>query len=208
MAPRTYEGSGRRAAAEATRVRILEAARALIGGKGDLGRFSIDAVARRAGVARMTVYYQFRSRAGLLEALADHLAARGGMERMREVFAAPDVETGLDRLVATFVGFWASDRATLRRMRAMGVVFPTQDRAARDRDAWRRESIGQLLARHGIGGTRRSAAASPDLVDILAALTGFEMFDALSTGGRRPEAVVRLLTGLAREALRSSEGAP
>ena len=32
---------------------------------------AIDAVARQAGVARMTVYYQFESKKGLLEALLD-----------------------------------------------------------------------------------------------------------------------------------------
>jgi AcrR family transcriptional regulator len=37
-------------------------------------KFSVEAVARQAGVARMTVYYQFGSRRGLLEGICDSLA--------------------------------------------------------------------------------------------------------------------------------------
>jgi AcrR family transcriptional regulator len=38
----------------------------------------------------MTVYYQFHSRLRLLEALYDHLAARGQMFRLAEAFHEPD----------------------------------------------------------------------------------------------------------------------
>src|SRR2546430_2914681 len=44
--------------------------------------FSIEAVARRADVARMTIYHQFGSKMGLLEALCDSLAVTGEMEQL------------------------------------------------------------------------------------------------------------------------------
>src|SRR5580693_8188090 len=138
MTPRHYEMGRRREATDVTRAKILAATRQIIGGKGDLDGFSMHAVAKKAGVARMTVYYQFASREALLEALADHLGQRGGMQRMREVFTEPDPERALRRLVEVFVGFWATDRRTLRRLRAMGVVSPGQDKGPRDRDSWRR----------------------------------------------------------------------
>ncbi len=50
--------------------------------EGGLFGFTVDAVAREAGVARMTVYYQFGSKAGLLEAIFDSLAVRGGAEEL------------------------------------------------------------------------------------------------------------------------------
>jgi AcrR family transcriptional regulator len=200
MCPRPYASARRRRAADATRGRILEAARSLIGGRGDLGRFSVDAVARKAGVARMTVYYQFGSRSGLLEALADHLASRGQMQRMGEAFRAPTLEKGLRTLVETFVRFWATDRRTMRRLRAMGVVFPTTAGRPRDRDAWRREAVGALLRRHGVHRTGR-AVSDGDLVDVLSALTSFEVFDLLRTGSRTPEEVADLVYRLAESAL-------
>ncbi|MGI0070976.1 MAG: TetR/AcrR family transcriptional regulator [Thermoplasmata archaeon] len=197
MCPRKYDASRRRAAVEATRNGILEAARSLVGGKGDLVRFSMEAVAQKSGVSRMTVYYQFRSRAGLLEALADHLAARGGMDRMGEVFRARDPEVAVRRLVESFTGFWASDRTTMRRMRAMGVVFPTRSAGPRNRDAWRREAVANLLARHGVGGPPGKSPPPNDLVDLLTSLTSFETFDALCADGRSPEAATALIAGAA-----------
>jgi AcrR family transcriptional regulator len=202
MCPRKYDSAKRRQAAEATRARILEAARAILGGKGDLGDFSLDAVARKAGVARMTVYYQFRSRAGLLESLADHLAQRGGMERMREVFLAPTLEEGLRRLVEVFVGFWGADRVTMRRLRALGVVFPDEAGGPRDRDAWRREAISNLLSRHGYRAKRASRGGEAGIIDTISALTSFEMFDLLRGRSRKSEEVVAILSTLALATLR------
>lgn len=197
MSPRRYDMTRRRETTDGTRTRILDAARSIIGGKGDLEGFSMEAVAKKAGVARMTVYYQFHSREALLEALADHLAQRGGMHRMRQVFMEPDPEKSLRRLVEVFAGFWATDRVTLRRLRAMGVVFPSKDRGPRDRDAWRREAVENVLARFGrkVGSARVGGPAG--LAAILTTLTSFESFDSLCSKGLSPEEVGKLLGNLA-----------
>src|SRR5262249_35010278 len=71
MSPRPYRLGQRQAAAEQTRARILAAARELLVASAGFSGFSVEAVARQAGVARMTVYYQFGSKPGLLEALYD-----------------------------------------------------------------------------------------------------------------------------------------
>ena len=71
-----YRLGQRRVAAEQTRARIIAAARALLTSSGGLVGFTVDAVAKQAGVSRMTVYYQFDSKAGLLDALFDDLAER------------------------------------------------------------------------------------------------------------------------------------
>lgn len=193
MSPRKYDSTRRREAASQTRSRILDAARALIGGKGDLDSFSMETVAEKAGVARMTVYHQFGSRAGLLDALADHLASRGGMERLREAFLEPDPESAVRKFVETFVRFWASDRVTMRRLRAMAVAFPSQDRGPRDRDAWRREGAAHLLRQLAPMLRSTGKVSLPELSELLAALTAFETFDALSSEGRSPEATARLI---------------
>jgi len=69
MSPRPYRLGQRQATTEQTRARILAAARELLMARDGFNGFSIDAVAREADVARMTVYYQFGSKIGLLEAL-------------------------------------------------------------------------------------------------------------------------------------------
>jgi AcrR family transcriptional regulator len=199
--PRPYHSTRRRAAAEETRTRILEAARGLLAGRGNLDDFSMETIAARAGVSRMTVYYQFESRSGLLDALADHLAQRGGMARMREVFLEPSLPIAFRKLVETFVGFWASDRVTLRRMRAMAVVFPTEAPGPRDRDAWRREAITNLLAKHRARGPRARTPSPADLVDTLSMLTSFEVFDLLCSGDRGPAETAALIAELGLQQL-------
>src|SRR5437868_652736 len=71
MKPRPYRLGQRQTTIEQTRARIVAAARELLATPGGIAGFTIDAVAAQAGVARMTVYNQFASKIGLLEALFD-----------------------------------------------------------------------------------------------------------------------------------------
>src|SRR3989449_11275130 len=75
MSPRPYRLGRRQPAAQRTRARVLRAARELLTARTGAEPFSVDALARRAGVARMTVYHQCGSRRGLLEAIFDSFAA-------------------------------------------------------------------------------------------------------------------------------------
>ncbi len=158
MSPRKYDLGRRRDGSDATREKILEATRSLFGGKGDLDGFSMDAVAGKAGVARMTVYNQFHSQGLLLEALADHIAARAGMQRIGEAFVEPRPDEAVRKFVATFVGLWASDRVVLRRLRAMGVLVPSLYRKVRERDEWRREAARNLVAKIRVPAPRTGPA--------------------------------------------------
>src|SRR5919204_4414645 len=90
VSPRPYRLDRRRPAAEQTRARILQATRELLLAPEGVAGFTIDAVAERAGVARMTVYYQFGSKPGLLEAVFDALAAQAGMQDLATAFRTPE----------------------------------------------------------------------------------------------------------------------
>src|ERR1700676_1437147 len=68
MAVREYRLGRRQAEVDRTRSRILAAARFLVSELGP--ESSLGKVAARAGVSRITVYNQFGSKAGLLEALS------------------------------------------------------------------------------------------------------------------------------------------
>src|SRR5213593_1924846 len=130
MSPRTYKIENRRAAAEQTRSRVLEATRKLI--MASSVPPSIDAVAARAGVARMTIYYQFGSKAGLLEALFDDLAARGGLEQLPAAFGQPDPLEALAELIGVFCRFWASDRLLIRRLQGLAALDPDFEQVSRE----------------------------------------------------------------------------
>ena len=102
MSPRPYNLGRRQESAEQTRTRIVEAARELLMASDGFSGFTMEAVARQAGVARMTVYYQFESKVGLLEAVSDELARRGHMERLAEAFTQPTAPLALEKFVETF----------------------------------------------------------------------------------------------------------
>src|SRR5438045_7802158 len=114
MSPRPYRLGQRLMATEQTRARILTAARELLLTSDAFTGFSIDAVARQADVARMTVYHQFGSKIGLLEALSDSLAAHGGMEQLANAFRQPGPYKALDEYIRVFGQLWQSDRIVTR----------------------------------------------------------------------------------------------
>src|SRR5258708_16184426 len=105
MIPRRYRLGQRQTTTEQTRARIINAARELLAESSGFSGFSIDAVARQADVARMTVYHQFGSKIGLLEALSDYLAAHGGMEHLADAFRRPEPLDALDQYITVFVPF-------------------------------------------------------------------------------------------------------
>ncbi len=110
MSPRPYRLGQRQVTTEQTRARIIAAARELLVASDGFSGFSIDAVARKADVARMTVYHQFGSKIGLLEALSDSLAAHGGMEHLADAFRRPEPLDALDEYITVFGRFWSADR--------------------------------------------------------------------------------------------------
>src|SRR5258706_14136257 len=107
--PRPYRSPVRDAAADETRARIIAAARTLLGGGKDLPAFSLDGVARQAGVTRLTVYNQFESKRGLLEAVFDDMAQRGGLFELQAGFAERDGGQAFNRVGLVFFHLLATD---------------------------------------------------------------------------------------------------
>src|ERR1700704_3151756 len=102
VSPRPYRSPRRDAAATQTHARIVVAAAAVLGSPKGSGGFSLEAVARKAGVTRLTVYNQFGSRRALLEAVFDERAARGGLHRIADVMAGAGPPGGVGGGLALF----------------------------------------------------------------------------------------------------------
>jgi AcrR family transcriptional regulator len=191
VSPRTYHSEERSSATRETRSRILEAARTLLS-RAVGATFTIDAVAELADVARMTVYHQFGSKPGLIAALSDDLASRGGIGGLPEAFMAPDPRAGLDILVRVFMHLWDSERQVVRRLRALSALDP-EFTDHEDRNQRRRHAITVLL--------RRLSPPPGDLddkADLLTALTSFESYETLAASGRDADAAARLISAAIR----------
>jgi AcrR family transcriptional regulator len=199
MSPRTYHLGRRQAASEETRKRVLAAARALLAAGAD--GFTVDGVAERAGVARMTIYNQFESKRGLLDELFDDLSARGLVDGLRATLGRSEPFEALGEFIGAFAGFWSSDRVVIRRLRALVALDPEVEESFRSRDGHRRAGlraiVGGVAEKHG----RPPAQVMEEIVDVLHVLTSFETFDALSGPARTPEDVATMLIRSARAVL-------
>jgi AcrR family transcriptional regulator len=200
MTPRPYRMRRRRESADENRLRIIQAARDVLASP-EAVRFSVEEVARRAGVARMTVYHHFGSFQGLLEGLLDSLAVGGGMNHLAEAFQRPDALEALDHFIAVFTGFWESDRLVLRKLGALAALDPVLAAVLEERAGWRRKGARVLLERLARQTGRPKPRDLVDAVDLLYLFTSFVTYDTLATGGRSTRQVTKLLRRLTRDAL-------
>lgn len=181
MSPRPYTLGKRQAQIDELRRQILDATRSLLAELTDYAKFTVDAVARRADVARATVYYQFGSKAGLLEALCDHLAEAGGLGEMPEVFMTPDPTAAIRGLVTVFGRLWDADRVVMRRLRALAALDPDVGAVIAARDERRLVALRVLVER--LGAETGREAGETDLVRALYTLSSFECFDTIAAPG-------------------------
>ena len=145
MSPRPYRSSRRAFTAERTRARLLKAASAMLAARDSI---SLDAVAKRAGVTRLTVYNQFGSRRALLEAVFDDMAERGGLHRIREAMTSPDPQAALQQIIAIFCDFWSVHSGALWRLHAASATDPEFEESLRARNQRRRHLLSVPCRSH------------------------------------------------------------
>ena len=170
-------GPGKRqAAVDRTRSLVLEAARDLVASPDGAG-LSLGAVARRAGVSRLTIYNQFGSRDGLLRAVAGEAHRR--TDEPPPVPAAGDAREELRRRISAACARWASNPALFRGLSPVA--------AAHER---RTDEDRRLAERLASADQLRPGCSLKEAEDVIGALTSFAMFDRLHGDGRRSAAAV------------------
>jgi AcrR family transcriptional regulator len=197
MSPRPYRLGKREEVIGEGRRRILDAARELLRTATAYPGFTVDAVARRADVARATVYYQFGSKTGLLEAVCDDLADAGGMADLARVFTNSAPEAAIQGFVTAFAGFWAADRVVMRRLRALAALDPDVGVVIAARDQRRRQALTVLVSRLPAS----AGTAAEQTVQVLYALTSFETFDTLAGPDQDLAQALPIVTRLAEAML-------
>jgi len=184
--PRPYKLGLRKASLGKSRAKIISAARDLLTSPSGFSEFTIDAVARQANVARMTVYNQFESKLGLLEAIFDDIGMRGGICELPNAFQRENALDALAEFIRIFGRFWTSERRVIKRLRGLAAIDPEVEQAMNVRDGYRREGVRVMVMRLNseLTGTPK------DAVTALTMLTSFETFDALAGPRRKPSSVV------------------
>jgi AcrR family transcriptional regulator len=184
----------------------VASAAAILGRAKGIEEFSLEAVAKKAGVTRLTVYNQFGSRRALLEAVFDERAVRGGLHRLVEAMATSDPRAALLQVIAIFCEFWTFDPGALGLLHAAGASDPDLALSVGERNERRRRLFKALVRRMADNG-RLQPKAERDLVDTLFALTSFWFFSQLATGGRTATATCHIIQELAMDAVRRASAA-
>jgi AcrR family transcriptional regulator len=192
---RSYVSPVRAAAAAVRRKEVIDAAARFLREEGSIAAFSLEAIAKDAGVTRLTVYNQFGSRQGLLEEVFDALAERGRINRLAGALANADAGQALDRLVEIFCDFWSSDPA-LGRLQDAGAVDPEFGHAVMQRNERRRLAVRSIVQRVG---PALPASAQNDAIDLIFTLTSYAVFRSLSATRSLPD-VYALLKRACRDA--------
>jgi len=180
----------RRELVNATRNRILAAAARLMRERGAHG-FSMDMLAKEAGVARATVYEHFRSKHALLYELASTTSREVTLDQNKHI---GDPLAALRDMLGAVCRHWSDCDESIRELRTLVAVTgsdaPTE---AIDPDYLRGlveaiEASGQLRPRWSLD----------DAVDALAVLTSHPTYERLRrSNARTPAQVETLLAKLA-----------
>ena len=176
---RAYSSSKRDAAAAEKRDAVIAAAGRLL--EDGPGMVSMEAVAQAAGVTRLTVYKQFGSRRGLLEAVFDENARRGGITRMAEAMQMADGHAGIDLAIDILCGFWGS-HPSFAKLHDAAASDPEFAEAINTRNERRRIVFDNLLKR--MTGPDAARAECSDLIFGLTSMAMFRMLSATRTPGQ------------------------
>ena len=177
---RTYVQDARAEAAASKRLQVLDAAIDMLASEA-LPRVTLEAVARRAGAARSTVYVMFGSRAGLFDAVARRLLERIGFDRLVAAVAAPEPLEALRHAMHESVRLYAEQRDAARALWSWADLDTDAAGAFAVLDGGRASGTANLVGRLAAAGKLRPGVSPDEAADVLYMLTSFDTFDQLFT---------------------------
>jgi AcrR family transcriptional regulator len=184
---RAYDSSKRRAAAQATRLRIGQCARRLFFKHG-YGATSIEVIAREAGVSVPTFYVTYGSKRAVLFALLDAADAQADVASLQKSLRAAAGQSSEQlRLLVSFARRFYEQSADLIE------IARSASRAEADLEAlWEEGEARRLKGQKPIvhawanSGVLREGLQESDALDILWSLTGPDHYRLMVTERRWP----------------------
>ena len=183
----------RRELVSATRARILDAAAQLLRDRGPNG-FSMDLLAKEAGVARATVYEHFRSKRVVLDELASSATRSLALAPENEAPHLGDPLTALRDMLAAVCRHWHEHETEAREVRTLAAMTGADPPC----DALDAEYLRCIVGRLMSGGHLRQHWSPDDAVDALGLLASYPTYEKLRRSPvRTPNQVEALLAKLA-----------
>jgi AcrR family transcriptional regulator len=179
----------RRELVRATRTRIVDAAGRLTRERGANG-FSMDVLAKEAGVARATVYEHFRSKRAVLDELASSIARSVTMDDTRGSTSDPLV--ALRDILGAVCRHWAEHEERMNGLRTL-TALTGGDQSGEGIDESQLRRLVEALA---AAGQMRSHWTVDEAADALGALTSYATYERLRRAPRTPEQVEGVLAKL------------
>jgi AcrR family transcriptional regulator len=181
----------RRELVTATRDRILAAASRLMRERGPHG-FSMELLAKEAGVARATVYEHFRSKHALLDELASSTSRALTLNNQTKPIGDP--LAALRDMLGAVCRHWSDCDETVREFRTLVAVTGSDATSDGIDPVYLRGLVEAIAA----SGQLRARWSLDDAVDALAVLTSHATFDRLRrANSRTPAQIETLLAKLA-----------
>jgi AcrR family transcriptional regulator len=173
----------------ATRARIVEAAGRLTRERGPNG-FSMDVLAKEAGVARATVYEHFRSKRAVLDELASSMSTTITLEEQRNPAADPLL--ALRDMLGEVCRHWAEAEERMRGLRTLNALTGTEQA----NDGVDEKQLHRLVEALASAHQLRPHWSVEEATDALAALTSYSTYERLRRAPRTPEQVESVLAKL------------
>lgn len=177
---RKYELRGRAVAVEENRRRILDAAWGLVVEAG-FHPVSMELVAERAGVTRVTIYRQFGSKSSLFEAVVWDRLSQARLDRLDEARRRPDPVDALRAFLRENCRLLGEIGDALRYSLEVARSDPTvQELLDISYFGRRLHSLAELAQRLDDSGRLAPGWTQSRVVDALMVLTSLEAFDSLT----------------------------
>jgi AcrR family transcriptional regulator len=190
-------GSRRAATTEATRQTIITAAREMLALR-RWAEFTVESVAQRAGVTRVTVYNQVGSKRGLLDAVLTDLTERARMDQLLTDTGHLEAAEARTEIVVRTCRFWHAERDILRSVFGLAGVDREVAAVLEQREQWRRDQLRHLLKRFPAERAQTPRLQPDDRLAAMVAVTSFPAYDRLGDLADDPARAAQVIDHLLR----------
>ena len=177
-AKRAYNQSLRAETALETRQRILEVTREGFA-RLPIENAGLEEVAKRARVARSTIYKIFGTRQGLMIALAEDLLRRVGFDQLGRAFRNPDPLAALETSLRESARLYSEEHAVARAIVTLAAIDADVAYAAARFEYGRKEGMAELARRLNAAGQLRDDVTEAEAADVLWVVTSLATFSQL-----------------------------